>query len=74
MKSIRFTSNKEHKLLLAVAMAAFIFSIAGFFSYTIKADIERSEYYRIQEENKANSKISKFNLSFFLEKSSKKEF
>jgi len=58
MKSIRYASNKEHKLLLAVALAAFIFSIAGFLSYTIKADNERSEYYRIQEENKANNKIS----------------
>ncbi len=58
MKANRFTSNKEHKLLLAVALAAFIFSIAGFLSYTIKADNERSEYYRIQEENKANNKIS----------------
>ena len=47
----RFISDKEHKLLLAVACAALIFSISGYIAYTVKAEYDRSEYFRIQEEN-----------------------
>ena len=53
----RFVSNKEHKLLLAIAFAAFIFSIAGSIAYSIKADIKRAEYYKEQEEDKDQNKI-----------------
>lgn len=56
MKSEPFITNKEHKLLLAAALTAFVFSIAGYIAYSIKADNERSEYFKRQEENKAQNK------------------
>jgi len=49
-------SNNERRLLLAVAFAAFIFSIAGSIVYSVKADIKRSEYFKEQEENKVQGK------------------
>jgi hypothetical protein len=51
-------STKEHKLLLSITFAAFIFSFAGSISYSIKADLKRSEYFRQQEENRAQNKLS----------------
>ena len=56
MKANKYISKKEHKLLLAIAFAAFIFSIAGSIAYSIKADIKRAQYYKEQEENKAQNK------------------
>jgi hypothetical protein len=56
MNANRLISNKERKLLLIIAFAAFIFSIAGSVIYSVKADIKRSEYYSEQEENKAQNK------------------
>lgn len=50
-------SNTEHRLLLALAFAALIFSISGYVSYTAKADFERSEYFRIQEEKMARNEL-----------------
>ena len=58
MTANNFISNKEHKLLLAIAFAAFIFSIAGLITYSIKAGMKRSEYFRQQEENRAQNKPS----------------
>ena len=57
MKAKYLISNKEHRLFLAVAFAAFIFSISGYISYTVKADFERSEYFRIQEEKMARNEL-----------------
>jgi hypothetical protein len=49
-------SKREHKLLLVVSFAAFVFSIAGFLTYNIKADLAKSEYFREQEINEAENK------------------
>ncbi|HEX8288824.1 MAG TPA: hypothetical protein VF556_12555 [Pyrinomonadaceae bacterium] len=56
MKANKYISKREHKLILLVAFASFIFSIAGSITYNIKADFARLEYYREQEENKAQNK------------------
>lgn len=52
----RFISKAVRFLLLAVALAAFIFSIVSYNVYTIKADNARAEYFRQQEEDKAQGK------------------
>lgn len=53
MTANRLTSNKEYRVILAIAFAAFIFSIAGSIAYAIKADVKRSEFYKEQEANEA---------------------
>ena len=54
--SVKIISKKEHKLLLAIAFAAFAFSIFSFVSYNVEAEIKRSEYFRQQEENRIQNK------------------
>jgi Zn-dependent protease with chaperone function len=55
MKANNYISKIEHKLLLIVALAALIFSIAGSAAYAKKDSDERDEYDRIQAENIVNN-------------------
>lgn len=57
MKAKRIISNKEHKLLLVAAFAAFIFSIVGYVGYVTKAEYEREAYFRLQAEKEARNEI-----------------
>lgn len=58
MKVSEYISKRERKLILIVAFAAFIFSIVGSIVYSVKADIKRTEYFREQEENRKQGKLS----------------
>lgn len=58
MRDTEFISKRERRLILLIAFAAFIFSIVGFISYTVKEDIKRTEYFREQEENRRQNKPS----------------
>ena len=55
MKANNYISKIERRLLLAVAFAALIFSVAGSAAYVKKDTDERNEYYRIQAEKIANN-------------------
>lgn len=56
MKAKSIVSNTEHRILIFIAFAAFAFSIFSYVSYTVEAEIERSEYFRQQEENRIQNK------------------
>jgi hypothetical protein len=57
MKAKSESSDTEKKILILIAFAAFAFSIFSFVSYNIEAEIERTEYFRQQEENRIQNKI-----------------
>lgn len=55
---MNYISGKERRLFLAIASLILFFSIVSLVYYNVKADYERSEYFRLQEESIANGGIS----------------
>lgn len=53
MNDAQTISKREHKLLISLALAVFVFSYAGYISYTVEADRKQADFYRQQEENRA---------------------
>lgn len=56
MKSITYVSQKERRLILMISSLVLFLSIASFLCYNVKAEYERSEYYRLQELDRAQGK------------------
>lgn len=56
MEANQYISKHEHKIILIIAFAAFIFSIAGSISYSIKADNKCDAYFKEQEEDRKQGK------------------
>lgn len=58
MQVTDYISSNERKALLVVGFAMFIFATVGFIIYNITEHLERVEFYRQQDENRAQGKPS----------------